>query len=474
MSERVPRPDNFDPIEFAKSIEDSTPKNSRLLGQTALENAQNLSLRAKMLEDVTKVPVPQNILNDFKRSLNWYIDDYIAEDYNVEKEVREPLSEAPAFIKHRQNETFTRLATEDRNGTFITRIINPKKYERKRNVLDAIFSRGPTIYYDFIGKLTEKDDNGKYVIPDETVKNFVSWYHTKMANKEKQVSDVYDINYYKDSLHLAVQHDILPKAFEERVKLLNNDSEKSINVENGVLDAINAYKEGYDDFFVSGGECTGLLFSREKEIKLSINLLLLKESYGRLDLEYDALKTFYHELTHAISGDKINFGDNKRANKIFDEALTESISNLILEAMDFEDPEETIDDINPFGGVSYKLGRKVLEYLSSGGGKDINPTEFYAAYIETDKNYESIRDEDFFNLSFCKDYDDYDQLYDKIGDFEDNPYRTYGPNQQKLIDDLLESFPECKDLTGLGKMIVDKFNELKEGSKEDATPHASA
>ncbi|MBR2994057.1 hypothetical protein IKF43_01515 [Candidatus Saccharibacteria bacterium] len=444
MSEKVPRPNNFDPVEFAKSIEDSTPKNSRLLGQTALNSAYSVDLN---LGAVERYNYPE-LHDHFIHILNKRIDQYISEEYDVEKEIREPLAKAPDSIKKMQNEIFSDLIRPEDH--FIMRTIRPEKCETRTEVkvFAAVFGEKVPEVYDFTSKITEKGNSEEYIIPDKTIKNFISWYHNRASDESKDIFRELNsyANDYKNYVHIASKYNILPKEFEEKVKLLNDESEDAFSVEYGLLDAINAYRETSDELYKIGGTCeyAGHSFIRNKKINLRLDLCL--KNHGKL--YPTGLSTFYHELTHAASGDDILFGNNEKARRIFNEALTESICNRIMKIVDLSKysniDNEALNNIESFGGRSYKTERKVLEYLSSGGKKNISPAEFYIAYID-----ENLYDEDFSI---------------------NNP----GPNQQKLIDDLLESFPECKDLTGLGKMIVDKFNELKESSKEDAASHASA
>lgn len=440
--------EGIDKFEFAKETEDLAPKNSHLLGRTALRNTTSISESAERAEKLHALGAPDFIVKNEDEILENRIERYLSEDYDVNEEVRELLSDAPKGVKQAQNIIFSELAKENE---FITRTINPEKIDLRNSqaYLLSVLGIGPkvpAVYYDFIGKITEKDEEGNYVLPDETVKNFVSWYHAKTAEKSKEVLENMEgwwPEAYNQDLEIAVSSGVLPASLAANAK-------KRVELECGVLDPINAYEQGNaGEFFAIGGQCEKNIFSIEKKIRLGLG----KE-------EYDAMKIFYHEFTHVISGDAIAFDGNAKAEAIFVEAMTESIATRVLGMIDVEnhnDEEEQreaaakiTEKIGYFGGKPYKIERKILEYLQSGGKKEIDPMEFYEAYAEVDEKYEAIRNEE---------YGKYDQ--NELDDILDNPQRTYGPKQQKLIDDLLEAFPDCKDLAGLGRMIVEKFEELK-------------
>lgn len=465
MAEKLPRTDDFDAVEFADSIDDLTPKNAILLGETALLNMEKLREQKERAQKLREWNAPTKIVDDSERLLNDRIDRYMKEDYDVEKELREPLINAPNFVKEAQNVIFSNLIKEGEKN-FITETIRPEKIDTRgsRRYLLGVLGILPPIpatYYNFVDKLTEKNEEGEYVVSDETAKNFVSWYHKKAENKSNEILDEMEslLGGYGEELSSAIRYGLLPKQFEERLRLLENGS---LEIGIGILDAINAYgRGGAGEFFAINGHCERSSFTREKTIRLGL-------SNNRV------LETFYHEATHAIAGDSIDFDGNREAERIFNEGLTESISAILLGAIELEgfrgETEDELEriageigkNVGAFGGETYKKERAVLEFLSSGGKKTIKPQEFYAAYAETDQNFELIRDEKYDDLPFYKYPTEEDDNLDEYDAFLSNPYRTYGPNQQKLINDLLSAFPECKDLAGLGEMIVTKFKELSE------------
>ncbi len=457
------RPKNFVLTEFANSVEDITPKHSSLLGKTALSLATSIPSSEKSLKRHKDNGYSEKALNNLAKVLDDDINKYVSGDYDVEKEVREPLAEAPNFLKIAQNNIFSFLIGEHDN--FITNVINPQKTDL-RGSFRLSFDRGePNKYYDLVGKFTEKDEAGNYTVPDGTVKNFISWYHYRVANINKEIArkmNIY-IRDYKTLLKTACDNNFLPKEFEKRAELLNNGSTDGISVETGVLDAISSYKNGS---IIFEGNCFNNPFSKDKPIKLRLDHWLERDSRQGycVILSYDGLRALNHELTHAAAGDIIDFGSDQ-ANEIINEALTEIIGAIItraarLEHHDKSEYSKIMEGVWPFGGNTYRKERKVLEFLSSRGQKTIDPMTFFSAYAETDKNYDLIRDGKKAELPFLKGLDDA-QASKEYESFRKKPYRTYGPAQQKLINALLESFPECKDLKDIGKMIVEKYNEFK-------------
>ena len=479
MTEKVPRPDNFDPVEFADSVRELSPRNSILLGKKALDYADYLQNSSERLKRLRNTEVPGSIfLDNAEKSLNVWIDYYIGEDYDVEKEVREPLAIAPNRVKEAQNIIFSKLVRKDKKD-FVLNTIKPKEHDlrnTRRYLLEIMRAESyvPATYYDFAEKLTEKNEDENYTVSDETVKNFVSWYQAEAKSASEELVDAMETRYlenYEDNLNRAIEYGVLPKTFKNNLERIKPDSKQHIDLSYGVMDAINAYKmTSGDEFFLIGGHCQRGLLDRERAIRLGID----NDSEN-----WDTVEIFYHELTHAISGDEISFDGNEEASRIVDEALTESIAAKIssigtLEDVDEEYLQEAADEIaeeiGTFGGKSYKIERAVLDYLQSGGNNNIDPDEFFEAYAETDELYELLRDNryyDFFDKhkEGNKDTPEHNAFLDT---FLENPYRTYGPAQQKLINSLLESFPECKDLAGLGEMIVNKFNELKQAAIKKA------
>ena len=474
MTEKAPRPDNFDSVEFADSVKELTPRNSLVLGKTALEYANNIQTSSKRMEALQNMGAPDLILDDARDYLNRWIDCYVGEEYDVEKEIREPLATAPDIVKETQNIIFSNLIRKDEKN-FVLNTIKPKEYDLRntqRYLLGVLGleSRVPATYYDFAEKLTEKNEDKDYTVPDETVKNFVSWYQAEAKLASEEIVDAMKTWYlesYEDNLNRAIEYNILPKPFKNNLERLKPDSEHHIDLSYGVIDAVNAYRTiGGEEFFLIGGHCQReSLFNRKEVIRLGI------DNDSR---DWDAVEIFYHELTHAISGDAISFDGNREASRIINEGLTESIAAKIssmneLGGIDEEYHQEVADEIaeevGTFGGKAYKIERSVLGYLQSGGKNNINPDEFFEAYAETDELYELLRDDKYYDLPFDKNREDSEDMpeYDA---FLKNPYRTYGPAQQKLINSLLESFPECKDLAGLGEMIVEKFKQFKEATSE--------
>lgn len=461
--------EDFDAIKFAEETKDLVPRNSHLLGETALRNATSIPESAERAQKMQALGAPSFILENEKEILDKRIDRYVKEDYDVEKEIREPLMNAPRFVKQSQNMIFSGLVDEE---NFVVRTLKPDKQDLRGTRAFLLSTLGvgpkvPAVYYDFVGRLTEKNEDGNYVVSDATVKNFISWYHAKTAGKTKDILENMDNWWqsgYVEDLSIAVDAGILPESFSKNIEVLDENSRKHIKLDCGVLDAINAYQQGDSgEFFTIGGHCENNKFFRKKKIRLGLG-----------NDEYSAMRVFYHELTHVIGGDPITFDGNEEAEMIFTEALTESISariDAMIEAENCQSEDERremarslAEDVGYFGGNPYGVERKVLEYLQSGGKKVIDPMEFYEAYAEKDELYELIRDEKFSLLPFDKSAEDGGEAGFDMPEYDaflDNPYRTYGPMQQKLIDDLLEAFPECKDLAGLGNLIVEKAKEFK-------------
>ena len=457
MTEKTTTPNYSDLIEATQSIKRMTPKHSKLLGETALKLARSVSFYGGRLESLKANGVSEKALNNQAKLLGRTIDEYAMNSYDVKSEVREPLAEAPDNLKKAQNNIFSFL-TEKQGGGFILRVIEPRRINNKEAFIYSS-KEEPYRVYDFVGKLTEKDSAGKYVVSDETVKTFISWYHNSIAGINKEIMHKMDyyIRDYKTNLEIACKNGFLPEELKKRAELLGSDKN---NYEFGFLDAISSHGLGYE------GLCSRYVFSKNNIISLRLDHWLKRDSRDGYAIwpSYDGLRTFNHETTHAISGDDIDFGSDE-ANRIVREGLTESISAIITRAarLNYYDESEyakIMEKVWPFGGSTYEKERKVLEYLSSGGQKDIDPIKFFRAYAEIDKNYQLKRDGRVDELPFLRNVDN---VYNskEYNDFINKPFRSYGPDQQKLIDSLLKSFPECKDLIGLGKMIEDKFNEFK-------------
>jgi len=354
----------------------------------------------------------------------------------VEEGFRSPLNSLSKSKKEDQNKLFSSLIDRyPESSRFIFNMLNldkvddlggSKKQGRQQEV-DAVN------YYDIIGKILEKDINGAYTLTDAQVHNFIQWYNSMMVMRRNEFSKeaLEHEQQYIEKLDRQVKEGNLPEVFIERGKALDKNSEDYIRPAYHLLDTSIKNLYGYYD-----NKLTAELFGFE-DSDINISILIA----GPEEL---VLKTLYHEFTHAIAGDRIRFGKNKEAARILNEALSESISNIILVGK------------KSFGeGETYEEERKVLKRLQNEGLQEIPAEAFYDAYGEEDSEQAMLR-----KKARKMDFDAIETLEktEKSGDFKE------GEKHRKLKDLLLISFPECKNDKDLGKMIVRMFNEAQRDS----------
>ena len=340
-------------------------------------------------------------------------------------ELRVTLAELPVDARRTQNKIFTGLMY-DYKSEFILKTIKPiQKVRRGEEMLARLFG-GNYIWYDFIEKLTELDEDGKPVVSDELFQNFFEWYQTSLAKQQHELNEEMPSRIYEYSCGVedAVKEGRLPEGFVRNLDSFEPDSPRSRNLNISLFD------------MMVGSSATGVFFEQLPTYR--------KAPIGvRADIlgDYGEFETIWHELTHITSGDEIDFGDVE-ANQIINEALTEHISHVILKS-DQDDLLSDEDDYAFMSGKAYAKEREVVRWLASSGNKTISPQMFYEAYAEYDPEYEKAYEASLYQID------------------GERPKPKMGPKKEALISALLEAFPECKDVNDLGKLIVKKFEEDK-------------
>lgn len=457
---------------IADETAEVTPRSNALLGRSAISAAQRFhwsrGLRDEARDEAKSNPFLKFCLGDREKHTEERANEYLSllDNYpDVEKEIRRPLGELPPYFKEQQNDIFSKFIAYDKSGSnFIRSAINPAATE---NPPESIFLAALTFKdipaktsYNFCDRLNEKDEQGNYIVPDRTVGNFVAWYHAQVAAyeaKNREENQVRQAIYYEKAT-LAIERGTLPESFRKNLGLLDPESGSYISPEYKYIDMTNAV---LSRDFLLGGYYEGYPFSAKKPgEKIGLNL-----AYS-LSNDDKTMGVICHELTHMISGESIEFDGNKEAKRIFNEGLTESIAARIRQT-EYE-PIEGEPELKDFDGDTYENERAVLAFLQNGGEKEIDVMDFYDAYAEQDAFREELRmavaiEDPAASLDAQQKYGTEAELFFSG---EKLPARRYGPAQQKLIDELLEAFPECKDLAGLGEMIVKKLEEFK-NYKED-------
>ena len=348
--------------------------------------------------------------------------------------LRTILSKLPLNIRHQQNQIFTNLMNEDSSkfllNTLAPNVVMLKKPNDAATLLErALFMRREQrVWYDFIGKLTERDEDGNPTVSDETFQNFFEWYQSNLAKRQHElnIEAPDNIARYSDNVKKAVNEGHLPESLADNLEFFDPDSPRACNLNFSLFDMMGNGSS-------ASGSYTNLRIDKEAPISIRADAAV----------GYDKYKIIWHELTHAISGDTFDFG-NEEANRIVEEALTEHISHMIFSSE--EGTHLDGDEFDFMSGKAYKKERNVVKWLASGGVKTISPQMFYEAYAEYDHNYEKNHDE---------------WLY---GGKEEYPKPEIGPKKEALYSALLEAFPDCKDTNDLGKMITEKFIEISQNS----------
>lgn len=341
--------------------------------------------------------------------------------------LRTMLTKLPASHRHLQNQIFTNLMNEY-ESTFILETLKPNRMIRKGmdtfpGALMGLNSEQMT-WYDFIGKLTELDKDGKPVVSDGSFQNFFEWYQASLAKRQHELNAERSTHVadYSNCLKNAVKNELLPESFAKNLDFFEPDSPRSRNLNFSLFDLMG-----------NGSSASGLYveyISTDREAPIGLR--------ADIAVSNDIYEVIWHELTHVISGDMIDFGDDE-ANRIVDEALTEHISHLIL-----------LNDVNMFeneefdfmSGEAYTSERDAVGWLASGGANTVSPKLFYEAYAEYDPEYE-------------KKYDEWLHYMDE----DEMPKPKVGPKKEALFSALLKAFPECRDVNDLGKLIVKKFKQ---------------
>ena len=335
------------------------------------------------------------------------------------------LAELPGGIRDRQNQIFTSLMNEFKNN-FILETIRPnqktKEIKSDQDLLWSIImgeSEERREWYDFVGKLTELDENGKPVVSDELFQNFFEWYQASLAKRQNvlNVDKRNNIADYSNGVKNAVSNGYLPESLVRNLDFFDPESPRFHDLNFALFDMMGEGSSAVGTYFE--------LLPTEREAPIGIRADVDNQNKDGI---------IWHEFTHAISGDVIDFGDDE-ANRIVDEALTEHISRIVRSSGDagmFPDD----DDLEFMSGSSYDEERSVVKWLATSGKRTIPPKMFFEAYAEYDPEYEEALKKVLYS-------EGWEKVKPKVG-----------PKKEALFSALLEAFPECEDVKDLGKLIV--------------------
>ncbi|MBQ6321049.1 hypothetical protein IJI17_02415 [Candidatus Saccharibacteria bacterium] len=465
--------------DFREWTPGAIPKSVDLIGEKTIRAAQyyhEARERAREAAAGQQTHGFPESLKEFVRNKSLeYLNKKIV-DYNelmenpevIEQEFREPLLGLPELVKRRQNRLFSEIAIHNgRRSRFINDMFKPEKIDLKE--------------YDYIGRLGEKDENGEYILDSRQVGNFMQWYYGNLAGLEagwRQDCLYNNERILKENVERLTNPSggkrQLPESYVTRInKLLDKKSPDFIDVKFRLFDPASDYfaKNSNDASYIS--EKWGHYRHDLGKPKRALSEIAIAPELYFDNFPEREMRTALHELTHAISGEPIEFGGHKEAERIFNEAMTEHIGSLIFQCGEtlslngltaeeayrsaYGDPKEADAEIMAYldkkmnemkimrieantpgfgNGYTYKAERGVLKYLQRGGQKVIDPMIFYEAYIEDDVPREKLRKEGKYYEGKPK-----------------GPDRTYGPAQTRLIQELLEAWPGCKNTRDLGELI---------------------
>lgn len=388
--------------------------------------------RVRTLLDAGFIDKDNVILNNESRIARNALHDASYVDHEKVNEMREALEWLSPQAKYKQNQIFTKVLERDlEKNQFILQAVNPNV--RVKDSLMAYFLDDSAVSYDFVGRLTEKDENGSPVLSDLTFENFFNWYQANLAKRQKELKTEFieSIKDYKEHAEKVVAGGRLPECFSDNLTMLDPDSENARDFNFYIFDL-------YGSAIDTQGAYTECKFdSRSAPIGISAKL-----AFGK---ELGHLSTLWHEITHAIAGDKMIFY-NFEAERIFNEAMTEHISNIVTigDDTDYWEPEEYAF----MSGFTYAGERATLNELAKSGAIKIDPNLFYEAYAEWDHEFEAKERE-------------IEASSDPLARMEMGAQPRIGPKKRALYDALFAAFPECKTRADLGKLIVDKFNNYR-------------
>ena len=400
----------------------------------ALQRFINSSAR---MSRAYKLEAPEIMLEHLRKSVTRDVDSIGEINHEDIAKLRATLAELPANTQHLQNQIFTNLMNES-GSRFILETIRPSQLMKKgadtteeRFLQIMLGIRTEKVkWYDFIGKLTETDADGKPTISDELFQNFFEWYQASLAAQQHKLNAERpkDVAEYSDGVENAVNEGHLPECFVKNLDFFEPDSPRAHNLNFSLFDMMDVNTSAV------GVYSEHMPIDRDAPIGVRVDAVVGNDKY----------RIIWHELTHAAAGDIIDFGNNE-ANRIVNEALTEHISHMISKSGDGMFPDD--DDFDFMSGDSYARERDVVMWLASSGNKTVPPNVFYEAYAEYDPKFEEV-------------YNDFVSGYINCAD-DNGPKPEVGPKKEALFSALLEAFPDCKDVEDLGKLIIKKFKEKK-------------
>ncbi|MBR2831102.1 hypothetical protein IKE83_01965 [Candidatus Saccharibacteria bacterium] len=395
--------------------------------------------QVKKMGKLHEMGAPKVILEKTDESISDQATNLIATDHESVAEFREILANLPQGLKNTQNQIFTSFANGyNTNSKYLLETLRPNvvTYEKAKRYAAFLMGERPERirWYDFIGKLTEKDDTGRPTVSDETFTNFFEWYQASLAKAQKELNHDTESNIkdYANGVKSAVSRGKLPQSIVNNLIFFTSNSPRPRNLNFSLFDALG-----------DGSRAAGA-FARPELYNIFDHNAPIGIRADVVVEETQKYPVMWHELTHATSGDAIRFGNNYEATRIIDEALTEHISNIIMcspEELGYDDDDKNFTFMS---GKTYKDERKTIKEIATSGKVEVLPEVFYEAYVEYDPDFTG---EPEWNE---------DELVD--------PVPKIGPKKQALYDALFEAYPECQTLEELGDVIVDRFNEIQKSA----------
>ena len=235
-------------------------------------------------------------------------------------------------------------------------------------------SLGVDYGFQVFERLVEKDDEGRYVVNDQSLLNVLQWHNHQMTKRRERFMSLEWPRLqrtYKYELETAVKDGWLPACVidDERLRLIQK---AEVTIDDGMLlheDQVTAFMRKYhNDDNENGHE---LVFP-----------------------QYTYMVVAFHEMNHIMEGSgpiKVNdavhglkrlFGGQNQtvAARALNEAVTEHIAHTLNEPR--SDPDDILGKVTSRETSHYNAERKLLNVLCNGGVKPVDVRLFINAYFE--------------------------------------------------------------------------------------------